>query len=104
MNIEELKAEETLLRRQLKENLFKQREINLAEWKEKYNISIGDVVEFLDGKELKRGIIDNIQYNMAEVSSFQRVRLFKKDGKPGDRVVNVFTKMTKANDQTTGNK
>lgn len=104
MTLEQLKAEEKEIKQKLMENHNRQRAINVTEWKQKHGLQEGDTVEFLDGQERKRGVFETISISGTEVSFCQKVRLFKKDGSLGDRVVNVFTKMTKSDDQKTGNK
>jgi len=104
MTLEKLKEEEKDLNQKLMENRNRQRAINVTEWKQKHGLQEGDTVEFKDGNEVRRGVLQKIECYSTEVSYCQKVRLFKKDGTLGDRVVNVFSKMTKANDQTGSNK
>ncbi len=95
MTLEQLKAEEKEINQKLMENRNRQRAINLTAWKQKRGLQEGDMVEYLDAGDVKRGILEVISMNGTDVSFCQKVRLFKKDGSLGDRVVNVFSKMTK---------
>jgi len=85
--LEFVKEEERLLgllsavRSKLKELTIKERCLM-------YGVSIGDTVEFMDGRKLKIGVLKKID------GYFPEVLLFKKDGTLGLRTTSVYLRDT----------
>lgn len=84
MTIEQLKEEETELTDRLSENRNKQRELYKIDFVEKYGADVGDTIEWMDGKTLKRGVVHNIKFSGVKPSLYEAF-LFNADGAVGKR-------------------
>jgi len=90
--LELLRSEESELKHKLAENKTKQNVLIIEIYKKESGLNVGDKVEINKGRT---GVID--RFNVNNGTAEPVVRLFKKDGTPGNREARVwqFDKLTK---------
>ena len=90
MNLEQLKQQEKELTELLSENRSKQRELNRITFIQKNGFDIGDIVEWMDGKNQKKGIISEIECS-GTIPNYYKAQLFNSDGKVGKREAIIWS-------------
>ena len=89
MTLEELEQEEKELNMLLKENIKKQEKIHTDIFIKANGVNVGDTVTFLDGRELKKGVISKIEV-MHKPFLYYWVRLFSLNNKLGKREIRIY--------------
>ena len=89
MTLEQLLQQEQELNQLLSENRAKQREINTKAFVDKYGADVGDVVEWTDRGEVKKGLITYIEYSGCRPYALFANRI-NKDGTPGNRELRIW--------------
>ena len=90
MNLEQLKQQEKELTDLLIENRVKQRELNTIAFIQKNGFDVGDIVEWMDGKNQKKGIISEIECS-GTMPNHYKAKLFNSDGNVGKREVRIWS-------------
>ena len=90
MNLEQLKQQEKELTDLLIENRVKQRELNTIAFIQKNGFDVGDIVEWIDGKNQKKGIISEIECT-GTIPYYYKAQLFNSDGKVGKRESRIWS-------------
>lgn len=90
MNIEQLKQQEKELQDLLSENRNKQRELNRIAFIKKCGVDVGDVIEWIDGRTPRKGVIKDVEFNGVTPSYFI-ASLFNSDGNVGKREMRIWS-------------
>jgi len=90
MNLEQLKQQEKELQYLLSENRNKQRELNKLAFIEKHGISIGDTVEWMDGRTPRKAVIKEVEFSGVN-ANYYIASLFNSDGKVGKREMRIWS-------------
>jgi len=87
--LDELKEEEKIILKSLLDNRESQKLLLTEEFSKKHGINIGDNVEWMDGRKLKRGVVSKIEYSGHKPNYFWAA-LFNADGKVGAREMRIW--------------
>lgn len=73
----------------LAENRKKQIELNKIYFIQKHGVKIGDIVEWIDGEKLCKGIISEIEFS-GTTPTYYKAILFNSDGKIGKKEIRIY--------------